>query len=78
LQISLEIPDLKQLRLSVERLKSLGPKLSMQADKKEGVLTMSVESYNVNGCVKFRELRKYQLGEGVGCKVNAISYDPVQ
>jgi hypothetical protein len=56
------MPDLKIVRQTLERLKNLGPKLTVTASE-EGKLCFSVESYSVKSCVTYDELRMYEIGK---------------
>ncbi|ODM92539.1 Checkpoint protein HUS1 [Orchesella cincta] len=52
--ITIQMPDLKLVRLALERMKNLGPRLLIKASS-AGKLTLSVETSSVKCIVKFQE-----------------------
>ncbi|CAL8120024.1 unnamed protein product [Orchesella dallaii] len=61
--ISVGMPELKMVRLALDRMKNLGPRLTIRASR-QGKLSLSVDSYNVKCTVKFNDLRVYDLSDG--------------
>jgi len=75
--VSLGMPDLKIVRQTLERLKNLGPKLSISANK-SGKLYFSAETNAVRSSVTYSDLRLYDTGpdiDAAGKSMTAISND---
>lgn len=56
------MPEIKIVRLALDRMKNLGPKLLITGYS-DGKVHFSVESYNVKSTVKFGDLRIFNLGK---------------
>lgn len=56
------MPDLKLVRLALERMKNVGPRLNILATN-DGRLFLSVSSYNVKCTVKYGDLRVYDISK---------------
>ncbi|ODM90921.1 Checkpoint protein HUS1 [Orchesella cincta] len=61
--ISIGMPELKMVRLALDRMKNLGPRLTITANRR-GRLSLSVDAYNVKCTVKFNDLRVYDINDG--------------
>jgi len=55
------MPELKLLRLAMDRIKNLGKLLTIRATN-GGRFTLAVDTYNVKCNVKFSELRTFETG----------------
>jgi len=71
--VSLAMPDIKIVRRTLERLKNLGPKLTVTASNL-GKLCFTVESYAVKSCVTYSDLRIFEVDNDAADENRRVSH----